>query len=75
MDLGLHGKSALVWAAGGGPGPAIAEALAREAARDGITCSRALPGRVARSRILFRDRASYITGSAIRVDGGLIASL
>lgn len=92
--------------------------LAREVARDGITCNIVLPGRVATRRILFLDqakaerekrtveevthestnsipvgrygrpeeyadvvaflaseRASYITGSSIRVDGGLIASI
>ncbi len=92
--------------------------LAREVARDGITCNVVLPGRIATSRILFIDRAkaerekrtleevtgesisaipvgrygrpeeyadvvaflaseraSYITGSAIRVDGGLIGSI
>jgi 3-oxoacyl-[acyl-carrier protein] reductase len=92
--------------------------LAREVARDGITCNVVLPGRIATRRILFLDqakaererrtveavtsestssipvgrygrpeeyanvvaflaseRASYITGSSIRVDGGLIASI
>jgi 3-oxoacyl-[acyl-carrier protein] reductase len=92
--------------------------LAREVARDGVTCNIVLPGRVATSRILYLDqakaereqrqvedvtsestsaipvgrygrpeeyadvvaflaseRASYTTGSVIRVDGGLIASI
>lgn len=92
--------------------------LAREVARDGVTCNIVLPGRIATSRILYLDqakaereqrrvedvtsestnaipigrygrpeeyadvvaflaseRASYITGSVLRVDGGLIASI
>ena len=92
--------------------------LAREVARDGITCNVVLPGRVATDRIRFLDeakakresrpveevaaestgtiplgrygrpeeyadvvtflasaRASYVTGSVLRVDGGLIASI
>jgi 3-oxoacyl-[acyl-carrier protein] reductase len=92
--------------------------LAREVARDGITCNIILPGRIATDRIRFLDEkkaeregrsvedvsrestdsiplgrygepqeyaetvaflasrsASYITGSIIRVDGGLIASI
>ena len=92
--------------------------LAREVARDGITCNVVVPGRIATSRIAFLDeqkakregrpvdqvaqestasipigrygkpdeyadtvaflasaKASYITGSTIRVDGGLITSI
>ena len=92
--------------------------LAREVARDGITCNVVLPGRIATDRIRFLDeakakregrsvedvaaestgaipldrygrpeeyadiiaflasaRASYVTGSVVRVDGGLIASI
>jgi 3-oxoacyl-[acyl-carrier protein] reductase len=92
--------------------------LAREVARDGITCNIVVPGRIATDRIRFLDeakakregrsaeavaaestssiplgrygnpeeyadtvaflastRASYITGSIIRIDGGLIASV
>lgn len=92
--------------------------LAREVAREGITCNVVVPGRIATPRITFLDeqkakregrrvgdvaaestasiplgrygdpqeyadtvaflaskRASYITGSIVRVDGGMIASI
>ncbi|MCX5591401.1 SDR family oxidoreductase [Alcaligenes endophyticus] len=92
--------------------------LAREVAKDGVTCNLIIPGRVATARVRFLDeqraqrenrsvaqiaaesaatipmqrygepqefadvatfiaseRASYITGSVIRVDGGLIAGV
>lgn len=92
--------------------------LAREVAKDGVTCNLLIPGRVATARVRFLDeqkaqrenrsvtevanesaasipmqrygepqefadvatfiaseRASYITGSVIRVDGGLIAGI
>ena len=94
------------------------KSLAREVARDGVTCNIILPGRIATQRIRFldeqrakregrsveevtaestasipvgrygdpqeyanvaaflaSDRASYINGSVIRVDGGLIPSI
>ena len=87
MNLNLDGKVALVSGARGSLGGAIAQRLAPEGAREVEDVTRestaAIPlGRCGRpdeyaDAVAFpsSDRASYITGSSIRVDGGLIPSV
>jgi 3-oxoacyl-[acyl-carrier protein] reductase len=60
MNTGLDGKTALVLGAGGGLGSAIARALAEYGAAVAFLAS---------------ELASCITGSTLRVDGGLIPAI
>jgi len=57
MDLGLKGKVALVTGSSSGIGHAIALCLAEEGANIIVTG---------------RDKAKFITGQAINVDGGMV---
>lgn len=76
MNLELTGKTALVLGAGGGLGGAIAQALAREGAQI-AAADRDFEAAQRANAVTFvaSGPAAYITGSTIRIDGGLIASI
>lgn len=69
MDLGLKGKAALVTAASKGMGKACALGLAAEGARV-LMCART--ERDIKTAADEVRRASYVTGAALQIDGGLV---
>lgn len=67
MELGLRGRTAIVCGASQGMGLAIAEALAAEGANVAMLALS--------NAILASDRAAYVTGTVLPVDGGLTRGL
>ncbi len=82
MDLGLNGKRPLVPGSTRGIGHGIATALASAGATVAVCGRDASVGRygtvqefAAVAAFVASERASYVTGSMIRVDGGMIRGL